>query len=228
MKHLLSRYLCFAAGIAINSFGVAFITKSALGTSPISSLPYVLSLRFSDFSFGMTTFLFNMVLILLQFLLLKKEFPPVQCLQIAANVLFSALIDVSMGILSFLQPELLPVRLLCLLIGCLILAFGICVEVAPDVIVVPGEGIVRAISRVSGREFGKVKICFDVTLIAISFLSSLLFFHGLQGIGIGTVISALAVGPIVSFFNRHLPLTFSSDPDGIQYQRHFWHCQLHG
>ena len=32
----------------------------------------------------------------------------VQCLQIAANVLFSALIDVSMGILSFLQPELLP------------------------------------------------------------------------------------------------------------------------
>ena len=76
--------------------------------------------------------------------------------------------------------------------------------------------------------FGKVKICFDVTLIAISFLSSLLFFHGLQGIGIGTVISALAVGPIVSFFNRHLPLTFSSDSDGLQNHRHFWHCQLHG
>ena len=206
MKHLLSRYLCFAAGIAINSFGVAFITKSALGTSPISSLPYVLSLRFSDFSFGMTTFLFNMVLILLQFLLLKKEFPPVQCLQIAANVLFSALIDVSMGILSFLQPELLPVRLICLLIGCLILAFGICVEVAPDTIVVPGEGMVRVIARVSGIRFGTVKVLFDCTLMATAGVLSFLFFGRLNGLGAGTILSALLVGRFVNFFNRRLPL----------------------
>ena len=221
MKDMIKRYFFFILGLIINSFGIAFITKSALGTSPISSVPYVFSLRFDGFSFGGFTFIMNMLFILLQVLLLRKNFQLIQLLQIGANFLFSAFIDVGMSALSWLNPSSIPLRLISLAIGC-------CVEVAPDVIVVPGEGIVRAISRVSGREFGKVKICFDVTLIAISFLSSLLFFHGLQGIGIGTVISALAVGPIVSFFNRHLPLTFSSDSDGLQNHRHFWHCQLHG
>ena len=47
MERKLLRILCFVAGILINSFGIAFITKAALGTSPISSLPYVLSQRFT-------------------------------------------------------------------------------------------------------------------------------------------------------------------------------------
>ena len=46
IKTALSRYGWFTAGVLLNAFGVALITKAALGTSPISSLPYVLSLRF--------------------------------------------------------------------------------------------------------------------------------------------------------------------------------------
>lgn len=168
MKDMIKRYFFFILGLIINSFGIAFITKSALGTSPISSVPYVFSLRFDGFSFGGFTFIMNMLFILLQVLLLRKNFQLIQLLQIGANFLFSAFIDVGMSALSWLNPSSIPLRLISLAIGCVILAFGICVEVAPDVIVVPGEGIVRAISRVSGREFGKVKICFDVTLIAIS------------------------------------------------------------
>ena len=57
MERKLLRILCFVAGILINSFGIAFITKAALGTSPISSLPYVLSQRFTltQFTFIMNT-----------------------------------------------------------------------------------------------------------------------------------------------------------------------------
>lgn len=101
MKQILKRYLYFILGVAINSFGVAFITKSALGTSQISSVPYVLSLRFPSVSFGMTTFFVNLLFILIQAVLLKKNFQPVQFLQVAVNVLFSVLIDVSMTLLSF-------------------------------------------------------------------------------------------------------------------------------
>lgn len=125
MKRLTLRYAFFILGVAINSFGVAFITKSALGTSQISSVPYVLSLQFSGLSFGMCTFLFNMLFILVQIVLLKREFRPIQFLQIAVNVLFSSLIDVSMAVLWFFQPETLPVRLVSLLVGCAILAVGI-------------------------------------------------------------------------------------------------------
>ena len=42
----LKRYIIFLIGLFINSLGVSLITKAALGTSPISSIPYVLSLIF--------------------------------------------------------------------------------------------------------------------------------------------------------------------------------------
>ena len=162
MSTLIKRYFFFILGLIINSFGVAFITKSTLGTSQISSIPYVLSLKFTNLSFGQTTFIFNMLFILIQLLILKKDFHPIQFLQVLANILFSFFIDISMLVLAWLNPQTLPLRILSLLIGCAILAIGISVEVAPDVIKVPGEGIVHAISRVSGIEFGKVKIRFDV------------------------------------------------------------------
>lgn len=206
MKRLTLRYAFFILGVAINSFGVAFITKSALGTSQISSVPYVLSLQFSGLSFGMCTFLFNMLFILVQIVLLKREFRPIQFLQIAVNVLFSSLIDVSMAVLWFFQPETLPVRLVSLLVGCAILAVGISIEVAPDTLVVPGEGIVRAISLVSGKRFGTIKVYFDVTLIVIAVALSLVFFGKLNGIGVGTVVSALTVGKFVNLAEHHFPL----------------------
>ena len=206
MKRLTLRYVFFVLGVAINSFGVAFITKSALGTSQISSIPYVLSLRFTGLSFGVCTFLFNMLFILGQVVLLKKAFRPIQLLQIAVNVLFSAMIDVSMAALWFFQPGSLPVRLGSLVVGCVILAVGISIEVAPDTLVVPGEGIVRAISQVSGKRFGTVKVYFDVTLIVIAVALSLLFFGKLNGIGVGTVVSALTVGKFVNLVDRYFPL----------------------
>lgn len=220
MKRLTLRYVFFVLGVAINSFGVAFITKSAMGTSQISSVPYVLSLRFTGLSFGMCTFLFNMLFVLGQVVLLRRDFRPIQFLQIAANVIFSALIDASMAALWFLQPESLPARLVSLLAGCAILALGISVEVAPEVLVVPGEGIVRAISQVSGKRFGTVKVYFDVTLILLAGALSLAFFRGFNGIGVGTVVSALTVGKFVNFFDQHVPLlsyirTLKDPPTGM-------------
>jgi len=197
IKTALSRYGWFTAGVLLNAFGVALITKAALGTSPISSLPYVLSLRF-PVTLGQFTFLMNMLFILAQVLLLRKDFRPVQLLQVAVNVVFSLFIDVSMGLLSWMEVGVLPMRLLALAVGCAVLGFGISVEVAPRVLMVPGEG--------TGRQFGNVKTAFDATLVSTALLLSLLFFHRLQGLGIGTIFSALAVGRFVDLYNRRLPL----------------------
>lgn len=204
-SHLLARYLWFVLGVCINSFGVAFITKAALGTSPISSVPYVLDLAFPP-TFGETTFVMNLIFIILQIALLRRDFKPIQLLQIAVNLLFSSLIDVSMGILSWLTPTTLPLQLCSLALGCTILAFGVSVEVAPNVIVVPGEGIVRAIASVTKKPFGSVKMLFDTTLALIACMLSFIFFGHLRGLGVGTIISALAVGRLCNLFNRHVPL----------------------
>ena len=195
------RCICFMLGILINSFGIAFITKAALGTSPISSLPYVLCMKF-PLTLAQFTFVMYMIFILMQIFLLKKDFQKRQLLQIGVNVIFSAFIDISMNMLDAFAPSGTSAQILSLLAGCVILAMGISIEVAPNVHLVPGEGVVKAISAVSRKRFGTVKVVFDTTLITLSFILSLLFFHRLNGLGIGTVISALAVGKIVNLCNR--------------------------
>ena len=201
MNNMPQRLVFFALGVVINSFGVALITLGNLGTSAISSVPYVCSLQFLMFSFGVTTFIWNILLILVQVVLLRRDFKPPQFLQIMVNVLFSAMIDVSMAILGILHPTMLWEQFLCIGLGCVALAFGIVIELAPNV-VVPGEGVVRAIAKVSGVRVGTVKAVFDITLIIIAAVLSLIFFHGLRGVGIGTVISAVLVGPIINIVNR--------------------------
>ena len=63
------RYMIFTIGILLQSAGIALVVKSLLGTSPISSVPYVLSLVF-PYSLGEMTFLINMVFLLAQVLIL--------------------------------------------------------------------------------------------------------------------------------------------------------------
>lgn len=208
MKIIGLRYFFFALGIFINSFGVAFVTKSDLGTSQISSVPYVLSLAFPDYTFGMTTFIFNVLFIIIQIIILRRDFHPIQFLQVFANILFSFFIDVSMNWLAFFQPETFIAKFISLIIGCMILAIGICIEVAPNVIVVPGEGVVRALALAIALKkpqikFGTVKIYFDITLIVIACILSFIFFGELNGIGIGTIISALFVGKCINIVNKY-------------------------
>ena len=202
MNHIVARFAFFMLGVAINSFGIVLITVGNLGTSPISSVPYVFSLAFPQLSFGMTTFIWNILFIMIQVVLLRRRFKPSQFLQIIADILFSSAIDVSSTILWFLDPQALWERLLCVVLGCLILAFGIVIEVAPNVIVVPGEGLVRALSIVTKVRYGTVKVAFDVTLMVIATICSFIFFGRLNGIGIGTIISAIIVGLFINAINK--------------------------
>ena len=221
-KNKLMRYICFLVGVLINSFGIALITKAALGTSPISSVPYVLSLRFAP-TLGELTFVMNLFFIAAQIVLLRRNFQRIQLLQIVVNIVFSWFIDVSMDLLGWFHPQGLPVQLLALVLGCAVLGFGISVEVAPDVLRVPGEGVVGALSAVTKVRFGSVKVCFDVLLVAISLTLSLIFFHRLNGLGFGTIASALMVGRLVNLFGSRLPLIgriarLAAEPAGLKMQ----------
>ena len=155
---------------------------------------------------GQVTFLFNGMLILLQVALLRRKFPPVQLLQMLVNILFSACLDLAMAALDWLWPAGLPARFAVLLAGCVVLALGIAIEVAPGVLTAPGEGAVRVLAQVTGRRFGSVKAAFDLTVVGVTLTASLVMFGQVRGIGVGTAVSALAVGRIINLLNARLPL----------------------
>lgn len=200
-KDLLKKYLLFLTGLFISSLGVSFITKAELGTSPITSIPYVLSLGF-PLTLGNFTILFNILLVLLQILILGKNFKKIDLLQIIVTVIFGYFIDWTMLLLGWLHPALYPVKIFFLFIGCLILALGVYFEVFANVIMLPGESFVRAVTIRWNTDFGNTKVCFDASMTMIAVIISFILFHNLKGVREGTIIAALIVGIIAKMYGR--------------------------
>ncbi|MDD3361424.1 MAG: DUF6198 family protein [Hespellia sp.] len=206
-RELVKRYIVFLIGLFISSFGVSFVTKADLGTSPISSIPYVLSLGFKP-TLGQFTIFFSLFLIALQVIILRKDFQKIQLLQIPVSILFGYFIDFSMIVLGWLRPEAYYFKIISLLVGCLILGIGVYFEVIADVIMLPGEAFVTAITRKFGTDFGTTKVCFDASMAIVAGILSFVLFHTLTGVREGTIIAALIVGMIARFLGKLLkPLT---------------------
>lgn len=195
------RYIIFTLGLLVNSLGVGFVTKANLGTSPISSIPYVLSLNFA-LSLGTFTVLFSLILICLQLMILKKDFKIEHMLQIPVAFAFGIFIDLSMALLEFMHPERYGMKFFCLILGCLILGIGVYMEILADVVMLPGESFVRSIVFRWKREFGVTKVAFDVSMTIGAGILSLLFAGRLAGVREGTVIAAVLVGFIARFLGN--------------------------
>ena len=209
------RYIIFLIGLFINSLGVSLITKADLGTSPISSIPYVLSLNF-PMTLGQFTIIFSILLIIIQLFILRKNFKAEHLLQIPISILFGYFIDLTMVLLGFVHPEAYGLKIIYLLIGYVILGFGVYMEVLANVAMLPGESFVRAVSTTWNTNFGNTKVAFDVSLTVIAAALSFLFVHRLEGVREGTIIAALLVGFIARLFGRYLaflkPILFPSMP----------------
>ena len=197
------RYLIFLVGLFVNSLGVSLITKANLGTSPISSIPYVLSLNF-PFTLGNFTIFFSIFLIVLQLIILRKNFKLEHILQIPVSIIFGYFIDLTMILFSWVNPETYIMKIVYLLIGCLILGVGVYMEVLADVVMLPGESFVRAIVLTWKTNFGTTKICFDVSMSVIAAVLSFIFAGSLAGVREGTVIAALLVGFIARLIGKKL------------------------
>lgn len=218
MQEKIKRYVIFLIGLFINSLGVSFITKADLGTSPISSIPYVLSLKF-PWTLGEFTIIFNVFIVLLQLILLRKKFKLEYWIQIPVTFLFGYFIDLTMVLLDFLNPQQYILKIIALLAGCLILGFGVYVEVLADVVMLPGESFVRAVVLTWKTNFGNTKVAFDASMSVVAAILSLIFFHRLNGVREGTIIAALLVGFIARLFGRFLaflkPMLF---PESVKKQ----------
>ena len=201
-KYTFRRYLLFVASLFINAFGIAFITKALLGTSPITSVTYVLSL-FTPFTMGIWTILLNLLFVVLEpFLMTRRELREdlrMYLLQIPIAFCFGLFIDFSMFMLFWLEPSAYVMKVTVLLVGCVILALGIALEVKANAAMMAGEYFVKTITRRFHGEFGYIKLGFDITLLTIACILSLVFLSDIQGVREGTVVSALLVGPIVHF-----------------------------
>ena len=203
-KHLLRRWALLVVGLVIMAFGVAFSIKAGLGTSPISSLPYVLSLLPLPVTLtvGTATIAMHVTLILLQILLLRRRYDPFQLAQLPVALIFGSLTDFSVWALQGITVSTYPARWVLCIIGILLVGVGVSFEVTANVVTLAGEGMVLAVCKVFPVPFGNAKIGFDVTLVVIASVLSLVFLGGLYGVREGTVAAAFCVGLVARQANR--------------------------
>lgn len=204
-KEILKKYSVFILGLYFLAAGIVLIVRSALGTTPISSINYVLSLN-TPLSLGTWTFIVNMILILGQFWLIRKNKSRQDIieilLQMPFSLLFSAFIDFNMALTGNLHPSGYGMSMALLLTGCLVQSVGVVLEIKPKVAMMSAEAFVKYASRCCNKEFGKFKVYFDISLVSLAVIISLLFTQGVEGIREGSFIAACITGYIVSFLNR--------------------------
>lgn len=195
------RYVLFIISLFFAALGVAFTKHAELGVSPISAVANVMSCKFTALSLGTWLIIWNCVLIAGQIIILRKKFQPIQLLQVPLSFLFGWFTDLGMWIVGFIPVNLYYVKLIMVIIGIIILGFGISLSVIANVIMNSGEAFVKAVSDTINKKFGNVKIIFDVLCVILAIILSFAFFEfNLVGVREGTIISALLTGTTVKFF----------------------------
>lgn len=190
------RILIFIAGLYCMGLGVALSVIAALGTSPISSFPYVVS-EIAPVTVGTVTFIMNFVFLMAQIAILRKDFKLWQILQLPALLVFSVCIDMNILLFSWLPTDFYVLQVIWMLLGCLILGIGVGLLLLADYVMMPADSLIRILAFVVlKKDFGKVKVTFDVTLVCIAAVTSLIFLHEIVGIREGSLIAALTVGII--------------------------------
>lgn len=198
-----NRYAIYLISLFVISLGASLSIKANLGTSPLICLPYVCSL-ITKFSVGEVMFVFTLIFIMIQVVLLRGDFEKRQYLQLIIGTIFSFFVDFSLLLVNFVNPVGYLNQMALLLVSCVVVAFGVLLEIQTEIVYLPADGVIVAISKVLKKEFSSVKPFVDSSMVIIAAILSLIFLGYLAGVREGTIISAIIIGPIVKVLKNHL------------------------
>ncbi len=201
LSKVIKSYSLFVLSVFAMGLGISLVTLAYLGTTPITSPSFTLSL-FIPISFGMLTMLMNFVFVLLQIIILGKEFPKEQYIQLVVGPILGIAIDFWSYFVEMISQPYYWMSVLMVLTGCVIIAYSTILQLKANVVNNPAEGIVKAITIKTKKEFGTIKLYFDVSLVVIAIIISLIALGNIQGVREGTVISAVIIGPLIRTFQK--------------------------
>lgn len=199
---LLKRYALFIIGLFVASMGVAFSTKAGLGTSPVSAIPYSVSLVNTSLSFGGWLNVLSLLQITVQVIIVRKNVKYLEIvIQTALAFLYGYMTNFSCFLIRNMEANSYFTQFLIMIASCFILALGIWIQLKGNVAMLPGEAMNRAISQATGKKYENIKILFDVLYIVIAAGICFIWVGELRGVREGSVIAAVLVGTVIKWYN---------------------------
>ena len=201
-KLTFKRIFNYIFGLFLITLGVAFSIKSGLGSTPVASIPYAFNLIL-NVDLGITTFVFQVFLVMLQLILLRRNFKTKHFFQLFVSVIFGSFTTFSMSLLTFIpSADNMIIALLMCVVSIILIAFGLFFYVPTNIVPISVDGITQTLAIVFNKPFSRMKVYFDVTIVLSSLILSYLFLGNFGSVGIGTVLGALCIGNVVKLFHK--------------------------
>lgn len=202
MKQTIKNYSLFLVGLFIASMGVALSTKAGLGTSPVASVPYSISLVNHALTFGWWLNIWSLAQVAVQVILLRSKCKPVEIMiQAVLALVYGYLTDFSCLLIDGIQVNTYFMQFFLMALSCFVLALGIWIQFKGGVAMLPGEAMNRTISQVTGKRYENVKILFDILYIVAAAVICFVCIGNLDGVREGSIIAAVVVGNIIRIYN---------------------------
>lgn len=197
------RVLIYIFGLFCLAIGVALSINADLGVSPVNSLPYVISLVTGQ-DMGRCVIVVFSSYIVLQILILRRRFRPINLLQIVFSTIFGYFVDLAKLLVGDFALPGYAGRMVMLLASIVLVALGVLLYVEVFLVPMPMEGLAMTIGEKCNIPFPKMKMIVDCVVVASGIALSFLALHQLAGIREGTVITALVTGKLITWMKKPL------------------------
>ena len=194
----MKKFIIYIIGLNFMALGIVLNISTGLGVAALSSSIYATSQIF-DMSLGTASIIWYMVFVVIQ-CCLSKTITKEYILEIPLSFAFGYLNDFYDYMIN-IQPSSYVGSFLLLCLALFFISLGVYLTSETNLILIPGDGIVKTISTVFKQPFYNVKNIFDISMIACSITLSLVTQNPFMGIGIGTIISALMIGRLIKVWN---------------------------
>ncbi|WP_353893670.1 DUF6198 family protein [Proteinivorax hydrogeniformans] len=197
MKKLrVNNVFVFILGLLCLSLGVVLVIKSDLGVSVATSLPYVVSLQFTAISFGMWNYIIH-GLVLLLLAVIVKRLTVKYLMSFLVAFLFGTAIDLFYMMLEPVSADAFIEKVGLFILGSIVISIGVASFIKSNYPILPFDTFVKEICLVKNIRISKFKTGFDLVIFSLSISFSLIFFRAIEGLHIGTLVSAAILGSMI-------------------------------
>lgn len=186
------RYFMLNLGFFVCSLGVAFSLNSGLGVAPWDVLASGLSKTF-PMTVGQAVILISVALVVIEFIAGSS----IGTGTILNMILIGAYIDLILATNLIQSPQTFGMKLLFILIGTLILNFGIHLYISQGFGAGPRDGLMMLLAKKFNLTVGRTKLMNELVAVTLGYLLGGMF-------GVGTVLITFFSGPMLNVQQRLL------------------------
>jgi len=206
MKKHIYRGSIYALGMFLLAIGVTLSTRTNLGSSPITSVPYCLS-YILEWKIGDATLLVYSTFVIVELYchlkMKQKRTMVMDVLQIPVCTLFTRIMNLIAGLVPSMTGPFWR-QMISQLIAILFIGVGMVLALNVRLIPNPADGIIQTLADFTGKKMGMVKNIADAICVTITLITGYLCTGRIVCVGIGTIMAMILVGRVVALGNKLL------------------------